>query len=207
MSHSTADDLEAALIARAELQAREYLDSASQRRLEILAESKEHIRLREEHEVQLAFAAADKLQRQLLQSAQIRLDSEYDRLRWTLVQSVLAQMDEELVALTNDEARYLPVLAGLIRSAAQRIDADVILVGLNARDLTRLNQRWNDFSRDLAPGKSLQLQQHPIHCSGGAMVHDADNRIRVNQTFEGRKQRLNEMLTQVVLEKLFGAGK
>lgn len=198
-----ADDLETALLARAQMQAQEYLDGAALRRQEILAEGTERLHLREEREVLAARTAADKLQRQQVQSAEIRLASEYDRLRWTMVQSVLTQLDEALLALANDEARYLPVLAAFIRTAASSIEADTLVVELNARDLARLGKRWESYSKDLAPGKTLQLAQQPIHCTGGTMLHDPDNRIRVNQTFEGRKQRMNEMLTQAVLEKLF----
>ncbi len=203
MINDPAADLEASLIARAEMLASEFLDSAAKRREEILAETNERLHLREEREVLAARAAADKLQRQQIQTAEIRLAGEYDRLRWTLVQSVLAQLDAALTALANDEARYLPVLAGFIAAAARDIDADTLVVELNARDLARMSGRWENFSHDLAPGKILQLARQPRSCSGGALLHDTENRTRVNQTFEGRKQRMNEMLTQLVMEKLF----
>ncbi|HEY6096287.1 MAG TPA: V-type ATP synthase subunit E family protein [Gallionellaceae bacterium] len=207
MSTDQAADLEAALIARAELLAQEFLAGASRRREELLAESSERLHLREEHEILSARAAADKLQRQQVQSAEIRLQGEYDRLRWTLVQAVLTQLDEAVAELANDEERYLPILARFIATAAAAIEADTLVVQLNAQDLARLNKRWESFSKDLAPGKTLQLSQQPLHCSGGALLHDSDDRVRVNQTFEGRKQRLGEMLAQVVLEELFATVK
>lgn len=203
MSSNQAADLEAALIARAELLAQEFLNSAASRREEILAEAHERLHLREEHEVQAAHAAAEKLQRQQVQSAEIRLAGEFDRLRWTLVQSILTQLDEALVALTSDEDKYLPILAAFIQSGAAAIESDTIVVQLNAQDLARLNKRWETFSKDLAPGKTLKLAHQTLHSTGGAMLHDSDNRVRVNQTFEGRKQRMNQTLIQVVMEKLF----
>lgn len=205
MTSDPAADLEASLLARAETLASEFRNSAAQRREEILAESSERLHLREEREVMAARAGADKLQRQQVQTADIRLAGEYDRLRWTLVQSVLAQLDDMLSELASDEARYLPVLAGFISAAARSMDSGTIVVELNARDLARMNGRWDDFGRDLAPGKTLQLSRQPLACSGGALLHDPENLVRVNQTFEGRKQRLNERLTQVVMEKLFSA--
>ncbi len=207
MSADQAADLEAALIARAEVLAQEFLAGAARRRQEILAESSERLHLREEHEILAARAAADKLQRQQVQSAEIRLQGEFDRLRWTLVQAVLTQLDEALAELASDEARYLPVLAGFIAAGAAAIEADTVVVQLNAQDLARLNSRWESLSKDLAPGKNLQLSQQPLRCSGGALLHDSADRVRVNQTFEGRKQRMGEMLTQAVLEELFAAVK
>jgi V/A-type H+-transporting ATPase subunit E len=203
MSNNPAADLEAALIARAEILAKEFLDGAALRREEILAEANERLHLREGREVLAARAAADRLQRQQVQTAEIRLAGEYDRLRWALVQSALTQLDEALTALAGDEARYLPVLGSLITAAAGAIDADTLVVELNARDLARMSGRWESFSKDLAPGKSLQLSRQPLTCGGGALLHDTENRVRVNQTFEGRKQRMSEMLAQVVMEKLF----
>jgi V/A-type H+/Na+-transporting ATPase subunit E len=203
MSNNPAAELEAALIARAKVMAQEFIDGAVQRRGEILAEANERLHLREEREILCARAAADKLQRQQVQSTEIRLAGEYDRLRWALVQSALTQLDEALTAIASDEARYLPILANFISSAAAAIDADTLVVLLNARDLARMNGRWESFSKDLAPGKSLQLSRQPLACSGGALLHDTENRVRVNQTFEGRKQRMSEMLAQVVMEKLF----
>ncbi len=205
MSNDPAAELEAALIARAKILAQEFIDGAAQRRAEIMAEANERLHLREEREVLAARSAADKLQRQQVQSAEIRLQGEYDRLRWALVQAVLTQLDEALTALASDEARYLPVLAEFIRTAAHAIDAGSLVVELNARDLARMSGRWESFSKDLAPGKTLQLSRQPLACSGGALLRDTENRVRVNQTFEGRKQRMNEMLAQVVMEKLFPA--
>lgn len=203
MSSNQAADLEAALIARAELLAQEFLSSAASRREEILAETQERLHLREEHEVLAAHAAAERQQRQQVQSAEIRLAGEFDRLRWTLVQSVLTQLDEALVELVNDETKYLPILASFIATAAAAIDDDTLVVQLNAQDLARLNRRWEAFCKDLAPGKTLMLSQQTLHSSGGALLHDGDNRVRVNQTFEGRKQRMSQILTQVIMERLF----
>lgn len=204
MTRSPAADLEASLITRAEMLAHEFQASAASRREEILTDANKRLHLREEREMLDARAAADKLQRQQVQSAEIRLQGEFDRLRWTLVQAVLTQLDEALSELASNESQYLPILAGLISAGAAAIDSVNIVVELNAQDLLRLNKLWENFSKDLAPGKVLQLAQQPLpHCSGGALLHDSDNRVRVNQTFEGRKQRMNEILVQAMMEKLF----
>lgn len=205
MSISPAADLEASLIARAQMLAQEFLSGAASRREEIMAEANERLHLREEHEVLAARAAADRLQRQQVQSAEIRLAGESDRLRWTLVQAVLTQLDEAVAALTSDESKYLPILAGFIASGAAALDADTVVVELNAQDLARLNSRWESFSKDLAPGKTLQLSHHPLRSSGGALLRDTENRVRINQTFEGRKQRMSQTLIQVVMERLFSS--
>lgn len=203
MSDTQAADLEAALLARAEALAGEYMITARHRREEMLAESSEHLKLREEREVMAAKAAADKLQRQMIQAAEIRLQGEFDRLRWTLVQSVLSQLDEQARALAENEAAYLPQLAAFIAAAARAFEQEQVVVELNARDLSRVGSRWQDFTHELAPGKQLVLAHEPIICTGGALLRDPDNRVRIDHTFEGRKQRLEEALAHVVMERLF----
>lgn len=201
-----AADLEASLLARAETLAQEYRQGAANRREEILAESAEHLKLREERELLAAREAADRLQRQRVQAAEIRQQADLDRIRWTLVQSVLTQLDEAVARLVEDDARYLPLLARFIAAGARAIDAPVVLVALNARDRARLAGEWATFSADLAPDQSLQLADEHLDCIGGTLVHDADNRIRVDHTFEGRKRRLADELTRNIMARLFGAG-
>jgi V/A-type H+-transporting ATPase subunit E len=203
MSDNQAADLEAALLARAEALASEHLNMARHRREEIRAESSEHLKVVEERELLAAKAAADKLQRQMAQAAEIRLQGEFDRLRWTLVQSVLTQLDEKTSNLASDEAVYLPMLAAFIAAGARAIDHEIVIVALNARDLSRVGSNWQNFANNLAPGKQLELAHEPIVCAGGVLLHDPDNRVRVDHTFEGRKQRLEEELARVVMEQLF----
>lgn len=203
MSNIQAADLETALLARAEVLAGEYLSTARHRREEILTESSEHLKVREERELLAAKAAADKLQRQMIQAAEIKLQGEFDRLRWTLVQSIMSELDEQSSELANNEAAYLPILAAFITAGAHAFDQYTVVVELNARDLSRVSSRWQDFSSDLAPGKQLELAHGPIVCTGGVLLRDTDNRVRVDHTFEGRKQRLEEELVHLIMERLF----
>lgn len=200
-----AADLEASLLVRAETLAREYRDSALHRREEILTESAEHLKLREEHELLAAKETADRLQRQRVQAAEIRQQADQDRVRWALVQSVLTQLDEAVAQLVEDEPRYLPILSCFIAAGAAIIDAPTIVVALNARDRGRLSNRWETFVQELAPGKTLQLADEHLACVGGALLRDPDNRVRVDHSFEGRKHRLAEDLARTIMTQLFGA--
>lgn len=203
MSNGDTADLQQSLIARANHIADEYRQHGQQRRDEILSESAARRHLREEHEVLAAKAAAERAYRQAIQAAELRGRGELDHLRWTLVQSVLTQLDERAAKAAADEKAYLPLLAQLIAAGAQALPAAAIVVQLNARDLSRLKDRWGEFSRALAPGKQLALDAEPIDCSGGALLRDDADRVRVNQTFEGRRQRLADELARMVMEQLF----
>lgn len=198
-------DLESALLSRARQLVREHLDKAEAERARILRECGGRLRLREERETLAAKADAERLFRQRVQAAEIRLQGELDRLRWTLVQAVLDQTRKRLAALADNESAYLPVLRALIAQAAQRIGEAGVTVQLCARDLQRFAPRWAEVSRGLAPHLRLELLEEPCPGSGGAMVLNRPCTVRVDNTFEGRMERLDEPLTRLILERLFAS--
>jgi V/A-type H+-transporting ATPase subunit E len=50
------------------------------------------------------------------------------------------------------------------------------------------------------------LSESPIETLGGVVVASADGRIRVDNTFEGRLDRLRARVQQVILERLLPSG-
>jgi V/A-type H+-transporting ATPase subunit E len=203
MSDGDTSDLKQSLLSRAQRIADEYRQHGRQRREEILSESAARRKLREEREVLAAKAAAERTYRQEIQAAELRGHGEIEHLRWTLVQSVLSQLDERTARAAADEKTYLPLLARLIEAGARMLPDAAIVVQLNARDLSRLKDRWTEFALPLAPGKQLVLDPEPFQCSGGALLRDSANRKRVDQTFEGRRRRLENELAETVMEQLF----
>lgn len=202
-SESQVRELEAALLARARALVHEHLKKAEEERDRILAECGSRLRLREEKEILAAKADADRMYRQRVQAAEIRLQGELDRLRWTLVQAVMDQVKARLVALAKDEKAYLPVLAGYLSRACRSIGEPELVAELNAIDHQRLASRWEAFARDAAPGKHVALHPTPGNGSGGVIVRDAASRVRIDNSFEGRLERLQEQLHRAVLEHLF----
>ena len=198
-------DLESALLSRARQLVREHLDKADGERARILRECGERLRLREERETLAAKADAERLFRQRVQAAEIRLQGEMDRLRWTLVQAVMDQTRQRLATLAADESAYLPVLGSLIAQAAKRIGEAGVTVQLCARDVQRFAPRWAEVSRGLAPDQRLELLEEPCPGTGGAMVMNRPRTVRVDNTFEGRIERFDEPVTRLILERLFAS--
>lgn len=197
-----ARELEAALLSRARALAREHLEKGAKERSRILAECGSRLRLKEEKEILSAKADSDRLYRQRVQAAEIHMQGDLDRLRWTLVQAVMDEVAARLAALAQDERAYLPVLSGYLSHACRGIGGEDLVAELNALDHRRLAPRWEDFAREAAPGKRLLLDPTPCGTSGGVIVRDRDNRVRIDHSFEGRLERLREPLHQAVLEEL-----
>lgn len=196
-------ELEHALIARAEALAAEYRARGEASRDRILREVHEKLRLREEREMLAAKALADRSYQQKVQAGELKLQGGLDRLRWTLVQGVMDSARERLNDLARDEGRYLPVLGALLARAAAGIEGAALVARVNRADHARLDARWKDFCEQWVKGREIALDPDPIDCIGGVLVQDAQARVRVDNSFDGRLERMQEELHQVILERLF----
>jgi V/A-type H+-transporting ATPase subunit E len=196
-------DLEAALIERAERLAAEYLARAQEGREAILKEERERLHSREERISQEAATSADRLYSRRVQAAQLRLQGSLDRLRWGLIQSVVADLPNRLAALADDETAYEHLLQALLAHAAEGMGDEDLVAEFNGRDLARLRDRWEAFCEKAVPGRSIDLKPDPYECSGGVRVTSRDNRICIDATFEGRMERFRDDLLQTIAERLF----
>ena len=201
------NELEAAILQRADRLAAEYRARAERSRDNILREAQERLRLREEREVLLAKARAERAYRRKVQASELKLHKEMDRLLWNLVEGVRDGLSERVQALSLDDDKYLPLLKAMIGKAATAIERDELVAELNARDLKRLQPEWEDFIRDCASGKQIVLSSTPIESQGGVLLRSSDNRIHLDNTFEGRIERLKSRLQQVITERLLPGGR
>lgn len=197
------EELASALLARARALADEYIARGRRGRDHIVNEANERLRLREEREVLLAKAAAERRYRQQVQAAEIKLQRELDQFRWGVVQTVLAGLGRRLQELSEDRRTYRPLLQRYLAQAAEVIESSDLVAEFNARDTQWLRNDWAAFVAEAHVSKQIVLAEEPCQCTGGVLVRTVDNRIRVNNTFEGRRERFAAELFEVVLEHLF----
>jgi V/A-type H+-transporting ATPase subunit E len=127
-------------------------------------------------------------------------------MRWNLVRDVERHLKARMQDLMADESAYLGLLQGLLSAAARQIEGPELVVEANAADHKRLSAAWAALSETAAPGRRLTLTDDPINTLGGVLVRDTDNRVRVDNTFEGRLDRLRPRVQQVILERLLPSG-
>ena len=196
-------DLETALLERARSLAEEALARGRQSRDRIIQEENERLRLREERETLAAKVMAERVYQRRVQAAELELQEELDQLRWELMQEVMSGLRARLERFAADDKVYLPVLQKLLRAAVSTLETGELTAELNARDHERLKGRWKAFTEQTCPGREVRLHPQPYSCLGGVRVTAADGRVRVDNTFEGRLERFNDELLQVVAERLF----
>jgi V/A-type H+-transporting ATPase subunit E len=197
--------LEQALLQQAETLAREQLHNADSARKRILAESAEKLKLAEEREVLAAKVEAERQIRRHIQAAETRLAAELDRLRWALTEAALSGVKVEFRKLVQDEARYLPALEAWLAAAAQALPDGELVAEVRPEDEHRLAAVWAEMAARAAPGRAVTLASHGRPSLGGIRVRLADDRARLDQTFEARQARLADELARVAMERLFAS--
>lgn len=197
--------LEQALLQQAETLAREQMQHAESARTRILAESAKKLELAEEREMLAARIEAERLVRRQSQAAEARLAAELDRLRWTLTESVLSEVKTAFRKLAQDEARYLDLLEAWLAAAAQALPPGDLVAEVRPEDEKRLAPLWSAMAARAAPGRVVTLASHSRPSEGGVRVRLADDRARLDQTFEARRTRLADELARVAMESLFAS--
>ncbi|MES9869294.1 MAG: V-type ATP synthase subunit E family protein [Sedimenticola sp.] len=195
-------ELESAILQQATRLASEYQERAKRSKDNILREAHDKLHLREEREVLLAKAKSERIYRRKVQASELKFQKELDHLRWDLVQGILEQLDDRMIELKKDNQAYQELLSQLLRSAAETVDAPKLVAEVNADDLKQLTPVWETFSKAAAPGREISLNPTPIETHGGILVRTEDNSVRVNNTFEGRCERLASQLHQIIIQRL-----
>jgi len=118
------------------------------------------------------------------------------------INAVLDDLPARLAELAGNDASYLPLLRDYLREGAESIERDELVVRVNARDLPRLRKDWEKYAKEAAPGKRLTLSPETLDGTGGVLIVSSDGNIRLDNTFEGRMERLEETLQSAVAERL-----
>lgn len=197
------EKLEGLLHAQAMALADQHLHNAHEASEQIRQELQGRLRKLEDREEKHYQQEAERLCRQILQASKLRMDSEHDRLRWALAQSALGEVRKRLEQLTEDLPRYHEVLQGYLAEAAQAMPDGELVAELNPRDLEALRPAWDRMAAESAPGRKLELAALSHHASGGMLVRTRDGRLRVDNTFEGRIERLQDEVLGVIIDRLF----
>ena len=200
------DDLERAILARAERLAAEFRERANRGRDSILREAAERLRLRESREEGIARSLGERTFRQRVQASELKMQSHLDLLRWNLVQDVEGRLKGRMQAFMQDESAYFHWLVDLIAEGAARMERKSLNVSVNAHDHQRLFARWDSVLERLPKGHTAVLLDEHIDTLAGCLLASEDGRIRVDQTFEGRLARLRARIQQVILERLLPGG-
>lgn len=198
------EELEQALQQRAEKLAREYLATAGEKRARILQERNEQFHEREREEQRRATEEAERRRHSRVEAVRHDRQGALDRRRWQAIQAVMEDIRQAFGALADDESRYLEWLRALLAAAARQLPEGALILEMNARDRERFAAHWESLIRETMPGRRVSLAEQAADCMGGVLVRSEDNRIRLDNTFEGRLDRYGRTAALLIDEALFG---
>jgi V/A-type H+-transporting ATPase subunit E len=202
-SEPSLQDLEQALIDRARRLADEYMARARSTRERMISDKNEWLRIREEREVFAAELAAERFYRSKVQSTEMELQGELDRRRWEMVQDLKLSIRQEFLALMESR-EYVAVLKRFLSSAAAALhDEGDLVAHLAQRDLERFGAEWPQWLQETAPGSKVTLSDEAGDFTGGLLIRNCDDSVRVDHSFEGRMERLEEQINLVLTAELF----
>lgn len=194
-------ELERAILAQAERLADQYREQAQHSCDDILRAARERLHLREQREVLLAKAQAERAYRRQVLSRELGMQAKLDALRWDLVRGVEQRVLDSLRAITRDPERYLELIVQLVENAVQAFDTPELVVQCNGHDRALLTAHAGQLQA-AAGDTRLRLGEHSLDCSGGVLLRTPDDRQRLDQTFEGRMHRLAGELQRVIQDSL-----
>jgi V/A-type H+/Na+-transporting ATPase subunit E len=199
------EQLEQAILKRAQDLANSHLVAAQQQKARIVAESTKRQQLRENHETDIAKAAAEQQYRRNVQASEIKMQAELDELRWTLIQSVISDLHKSLQQLLQQQDAYLSLLMHYLGLAAHSLQTTEVVVEVNAHDHEWLAPQWQQIVKTCQVKQSCHLIYSTDNFTGGMLVHDLQDKVRIDYTFEGLLERFEMRLCQAVNQYLFPA--
>jgi len=197
------EDLEKALIQRANDLADEYLQRAKRSHDHFIEDENERLQLREEKEIMTAKMLADCTYRSQVQSSELEVQKKLDQLRWQLIKNVVSEAKEQIKQVVNNKQEYQQLIIEFIKHSLSAINSNHLIVEFNQKDYKNLQPLWPEIIEQIDSEKNIELSKQFHHMSGGIIVYNHKHSMRIDNTFEGRIERLSENIHQLVAEEFF----
>jgi len=184
------------------------LSEARKRADRVLAEARAEALRRERAVLLKGEQEANQEAQRIVAEARIRARRAEIDAREKVLQQALDQAQQMLQAMTAQGAAYKAALERLTYAAAISSGAEALEILMSQRDRQLLSQ---DDLRGIAARISseqgiaarLTCAQESLDCRGGVVLRSADGRVRVDNTFEARLDRLRHALRTEAARLLF----
>jgi len=197
------EDLEKALMQRADDLAAEYLLRAKRSHEHFISDENERLKLREEKAVMSAKIKAESIYRSEVQSSELNVQKKLDQLRWQLIKDIINQVKKKIADTIKNEEQYEQLIINFIHYSSAAIDSNDLLVEFNQTDHHNIVLKWDAILSKINSSKNIELSDQFHSMSGGIIMYDQKRSVRIDNTFEGRIERLSETIHQRVAELFF----
>ena len=197
------EDLEKALMQRANDLAHEYMQRAKRSHDHFIEDENERLQLREEKEIMSAKMLADNTYRSRVQSSELEVQKKLDQLRWQLIKSVLSDAKQQINQIKTNKQQYQNLLVEFIKQSITAINNKHLIIEFNQSDYQNIESQWQEIVKQINSEKKIELSKQFHHMSGGIIVYNPNHSIRIDNTFEGRIERMSEIIHQLIAEEFF----
>jgi V/A-type H+-transporting ATPase subunit E len=196
------EELEKAILDQAKHLAQQYRQQATHASEDIVRESNEKLQLREQKEVLLAKAEAERVYRRMVQSSELKLQAHTDQLGWNIVTSTEDRLVEQLHQLVNERVRYQPILIQFLIKSVILLQEEEVVILVNETDYLFLQSQLEQIQKQLPPQFNISINKNTKNMMGGVVVKSKDNRKQIDNSFEGRIRRMRQRLHQRIYEQM-----
>jgi V/A-type H+-transporting ATPase subunit E len=193
--------LQDAIIQRANQLAEEHINKGKLTSQRILQDARDKLKLMEKKELLLAKDTSEREYHRLVQASEIHLQSEMDRNRWGLVQTVMDQVLQKIDKYAENSPEYQAMLKGLIENGVKELGVKELIAELNHRDQRQYGKTWDKFIEGI--DAEIELSSTNCDCAGGVRLKSKDNSMMIDNTFEGIMARRSDELLRAIFERLF----
>lgn len=122
-----------------------------------------------------------------------------------ILTDVLNETKMRVGEILSDQARYVPLLVGLVTDGIRELGLDKVVLHVNSHDLMRLGRSKLESKvyKNLGRQVEIKWSEEPIEVIGGVTVSSPDNRIRIINTLDQRFEALESRLLIQVGKLLF----
>ena len=149
---------------------------------------------------------AASIKQRIVSTAQLEAQRMLLAKREELISQVFAEARKRLAELRRSDA-YPHILRRLILEAAAGLGGGELIVWANEEDMALLSDDFlAQVAQRLDPETTLRRGESPVDIDGGVIVERADGRMRFDNSFAARLERLRDELRSQVYRILIGGG-
>lgn len=189
----------------AEQKIKYLLDEAREQAEKIRQEAEERGKVRAEWILRKAETQAEIEKQRIVASARLEARKKKLETQEKLINEVFQGLKDRLASLPDEE--YLETVKALLLESLKELDVDSVVLRSNERTLGLIKENSRSIKAYITKnlGRKVEIELgEPIQTMGGILVESADGRVRVDNTFEARIERLESELRARIAKALFG---
>ncbi len=194
---------------REQAQARreEILDAARAKASGIQSRAQGEAAEREEELFNAGSGEVQRARKRIVSQAQLRLRGEYSQKQANILEEILDEVQERLLALRGGED-YLKLLWRMTSEAlrGEQVEGEGVRIHLNREDLQEHREELLRLLTDQFEFRSQQIEFREAELRGGAIVELPDRRLQVDNSLERLLAELRPRVEELVGRRVFAEG-